>query len=45
MFFQYIYSIQNTLSTLLVEQKHDEEILREFLNDLAKLRQDISNTI
>jgi len=38
------FSIQNILTNQLVERQHDEEKLRILLNDISKLRHDMTNT-
>jgi len=38
------FSIQNILTNQLVERQHDEEQLRTLLNDIGKLRHDMTNT-
>ncbi|CAI6353326.1 unnamed protein product [Macrosiphum euphorbiae] len=37
-------NIQNILTNQLVERQHDEEKLRTLLNDISKLRHDMTNT-
>lgn len=38
------FSIQNVLANQLAEQQHDEEKLKTILDDLSKLRHDMTKT-
>jgi len=44
LFISISFSIQNILTNQLEERRQDEQQLRTLLNDLGKLRQDMTNT-